>query len=61
MAPIVREGARTRRVYLPRGTWFDVWDPSRRFEGPMEVEVEAPIGRPPVFSARARMDLMGVR
>ncbi len=61
VAPVVRQGARTRRVYLPRGTWFDVWDPSRRFEGPTEVEVEAPIGRPPVFSARARMDLMGVR
>ncbi len=32
-----------------------MWDPSRRFEGPMEVGVDAPKGGPPVFSARAQM------
>ena len=40
---------------------FDVWDPSRRYEGPMEATVDAPIGRPPVFSRAPRSDLAAVR
>jgi len=61
VAPVVEMGATSRAVYLPAGTWFDVWDPTRRYEGPMEVTVEAPIGRPPVFSRAPRADLMAVR
>lgn len=61
VAPVVTEGATSRSVYLPAGEWFDVWDPSVRRTGPAEVTVEAPIGRPPVFSRAARSDLAGVR
>jgi alpha-glucosidase len=61
IAPVVREGATSRRVYLPRGRWFDVWDSSRSYDGPTEIEVMAPIGRPPVFSTRARDDLAAIR
>ena len=61
VAPVVREGATSRMVYLPRGRWFDVWDPSRTFTGPTEIMVSAPIGRPPVFSTRMRTDLMMIR
>ena len=25
MAPVLDDGARTRKVYLPRGRWVDVW------------------------------------
>lgn len=61
VAPVVSQGATSRRVYLPRGPWFDVWDPTRSFTGPAEVTVEAPIGRPPVFSRVAREDLRAIR
>ena len=61
VAPVVEMGATSRTVYFPAGTWFDVWDPARRYDGPREVTVEAPIGRPPVFSRAARGDLLGVR
>ena len=61
VAPVVEMGATSRSVYLPAGSWFDVWDPARRYEGPREVTVEAPIGRPPVFSRAARADLAAVR
>jgi alpha-glucosidase len=61
VAPVVTEGAVSRRVYFPRGRWFDVWDASRSYEGPTEVTVEAPIGRPPVFSRTAREDLRAIQ
>ncbi len=61
VAPVLTRETTSRRVYLPRGAWFDVWDPSRRFEGPREVTVEAPIGRPPVFSRTPRGDLAALR
>jgi alpha-glucosidase len=61
VAPVVTQGATARRVYLPRGQWFDLWDPARSFMGPTEIEVAAPIGRPPVFSTRPRPDLAAIR
>ena len=57
VAPVVIQGATSRTVYLPPGEWFDVWDPAVRRVGPSEVTVEAPNGRPPVFSRAARTDL----
>lgn len=61
VAPVVTMGATSRRVVLPAGRWYDVWDPARVHEGPGEVTVDAPIGRPPVFSRAPRTDLMSVR
>jgi len=49
VAPVTTQGATSRSVYLPRGTWFDVWT-GASLEGGRRVEVDAPIGRPPVFS-----------
>lgn len=58
VAPVVTAGATSRRVYFPRGTWFSVWDPTLRIEGPIERDVPAPLGSPPVFSrGTPRMDL----
>jgi alpha-glucosidase (family GH31 glycosyl hydrolase) len=46
-----------RGVYLPPGTWFDVWSGAEHVGGGT-IEVAAPIGRPPVFSRGAdRADL----
>jgi alpha-glucosidase/alpha-D-xyloside xylohydrolase len=25
VAPVTEKGAKTRNVYLPKGTWFDFW------------------------------------
>ena len=49
VAPVVSEGATTKSVYFPAGTWYDVWtgDP---VEGGRRIDVDAPLGRPPVFS-----------
>jgi len=49
IAPVVEEGATTRSVYLPPGSWFHVFT-GERYEGGQRIMVPAPIGTPPVFS-----------
>lgn len=51
-APVIEEGATTRRVYLPPGTWFDVWT-GTRLEGGRTIEAMAPIGSPPLYAKDA--------
>ena len=49
VAPVVVEGARTRRVYLPAGSeWLD-YHTGTRYPGGADVEVAAPIERLPMF------------
>ncbi|MGQ9717893.1 MAG: glycoside hydrolase family 31 protein [Anaerolineae bacterium] len=48
VAPVLEEGATRRRVYLPRGEWWDFWTDAR-YEGPLWVEADAPLERIPVF------------
>jgi alpha-glucosidase len=60
VAPVLAEGAGSRTVYLPAGTWYHVWT-GEEHEGGRSIEVEAPIGSPPVFSlGRDREDLRAV-
>lgn len=48
VAPVLEEGVTARRVYLPRGVWWDFWT-DVRYDGPALVEVEAPLERIPLF------------
>lgn len=60
VAPVVEEGATSRDVYLPPGTWFHVWT-GQEHAGGATITVEAPIGSPPVFSfGEDRSDLRAV-
>lgn len=49
VAPIWELGRRERDVYLPRGEWIDLWNPDRRYRGPVTVRAEAPLDRIPVY------------
>jgi alpha-glucosidase (family GH31 glycosyl hydrolase) len=49
VAPVVEEGATTRRVTLPRGCWQLQDGSGRRVRGPGRVTVDAPLGRLPYF------------
>ena len=49
VAPVIEEGATSREVYLPPGTWFPVWT-GATYEGGQTITLDAPIGSPPVFS-----------
>ena len=50
VAPVLEFGARSRSVLLPAGcSWTDIWS-GDTFEGGQRVEVDAPLGRIPVFA-----------
>lgn len=48
VAPIIEEGALTRKVYLPEGTWFNLWT-KEKIQGPAFIEVPALFSEIPVF------------
>ncbi|MGC8488564.1 MAG: TIM-barrel domain-containing protein [Clostridia bacterium] len=48
VAPVVRPGARNRRLFLPPGRWRHWWS-SRTLPGPGWVTIEAPLGEIPLF------------
>ncbi len=72
VAPVLDDGVRARKVYLPHGRWVDLWrsadyhkgtlKPRRRaviLRGGREVVVPAPLDEIPLFvRARARMRLL---
>ncbi|HEY9053219.1 MAG TPA: alpha-glucosidase [Rectinemataceae bacterium] len=51
VAPVLRKGARTRRLRLIEGSWVHLWS-GKEYSGRTWIEVEAPLGRPPAFYRR---------
>jgi alpha-glucosidase len=49
VAPVVTEGADTRDVYFPAGCWRSRG--GKRYEGPAQVTVSAPLARLPFFTS----------
>ncbi len=49
VAPIWETGKREREVYLPQGTWIDLWDKSKQYTGPLTITEKAPLDKIPVF------------
>ncbi|WP_181468363.1 glycoside hydrolase family 31 protein [Streptomyces sp. Amel2xB2] len=49
VAPVLAEGARTRRVRLPFGRWYDTVT-GASYEGPGQVDLDAPLSRIPVLA-----------
>lgn len=48
VAPVEAEGATTRTLTLPPGTWVHWWT-GEAFEGPGTITVDAPLGQGPLF------------
>ncbi len=48
VCPVVEEGARVWEVYLPPGSWFDLWT-KRRYEGGRKIAVPVAVDTMPVF------------
>lgn len=48
VAPVVQSDHAQRDVYLPRGEWYDFWS-DRRYTGPADLTVDAPLDRIPIF------------
>jgi alpha-glucosidase len=49
VAPVVTDAEFQRKVYLPKGTWFDFWS-DKIYTGPKTITVPAPIDRIPMFA-----------
>jgi alpha-glucosidase (family GH31 glycosyl hydrolase) len=49
VAPVVTEGATSRSVHVPPGTWASWWD-GTTVTGPRTLTVAAPIGNPPLYA-----------
>ncbi len=48
VCPVLTEGAITRKLYLPQGTWYDYWS-HEAIEGGKEFTVSAPLDSMPIF------------
>ena len=48
VAPVTEKGAKERRLYLPRGTWFDFWT-GDRLEGGREISRQVDLATMPIF------------
>ncbi len=48
VAPVTTQGANTRSVYLPAGSWIDLWS-GRTLTGPLTTNWPAPISQAPAF------------
>ena len=51
VAPVITAGAKTHKVYLPVGQWLYWWT-RKTYNGPQVVEVDAPLGKVPLFRTR---------
>jgi oligosaccharide 4-alpha-D-glucosyltransferase len=49
VAPVLEKGAKTRKVYLPYGQWYDFWNPSAIIYGGRWLEVKLTAEQIPVF------------
>jgi alpha-glucosidase (family GH31 glycosyl hydrolase) len=49
VAPVLKDGARLRSVYLPRGRWIDYNDLKTVHEGGRRIEALAPLTQVPLF------------
>ena len=48
VAPVVEKGAKSRRVYLPQGTWLDWWT-GQKLEGKQWIEREVDLATLPLY------------
>ena len=49
VAPVVTEGKFERKVYLPKGTWYDFWS-NQTYTGTKTITVDASLDRIPMFA-----------
>ncbi|MDE6558871.1 MAG: DUF5110 domain-containing protein, partial [Muribaculaceae bacterium] len=49
VAPVMEQGARSRKVLFPKGEWIDWWNPAKRYAGDRTYTVPAPLDVLPLF------------
>lgn len=58
VAPIIKAGAKTGRVYLPNDEWIHLW--SKKEYGGGTFDVDAPIGEIPVFIRKNAQNVLDI-
>jgi alpha-glucosidase/alpha-D-xyloside xylohydrolase len=58
VAPVTEEGASSRPLYLPRGTWYDFWT-EQRTEGGREISREVDLATMPLYVRAGAIIPMG--
>src|SRR5436853_1138037 len=58
VAPVVEKGATSRRLYLPRGTWFDFWTDAA-VDGGREIERAVDLATLPLYVRAGAIVPMG--
>jgi len=58
VAPVVEKGAPSRRLYLPRGSWFDFWT-NERIDGGRELDRAVDLGTTPLYVRAGAIVPMG--
>jgi alpha-glucosidase len=58
VAPVVEKGAVARKLYLPKGVWFDFWT-AERIEGGREIERRVDLETTPLYARAGAVIPMG--
>jgi alpha-D-xyloside xylohydrolase len=58
VSPVTTQGATSRRVYLPKATWYDFWT-GAKVEGAKYVDAEAPLEKLPLYVRAGSIVPMG--
>lgn len=58
VAPVVEKSATSRRLYLPRGSWFDFWT-EQRVEGGREIDRAVDLATMPLYARAGSVIPMG--
>ena len=58
VSPVTEPGADTRRMYLPKTTWYDFWT-GRKSDGGTTITAPAPLDRMPLFVRAGSIIPMG--
>jgi alpha-glucosidase/alpha-D-xyloside xylohydrolase len=58
VAPVVEQGATTRKLYLPRGAWYDFWT-NERVEGGREIDRKVDLETMPLYVRAGSIIPMG--
>ncbi|MCM1376945.1 MAG: DUF4968 domain-containing protein [Clostridium sp.] len=49
VAPVMKQGARSRKVLFPKGEWYDFANPRLKYRGGTTATVQAPLEKLPLF------------
>jgi len=58
VSPVTTQGATSRRVYLPKATWYDFWS-GKKIEGGKYIDADAPLEKLPLFIRAGSIIPMG--